>query len=66
MAPGWPMPLPPAWNRNIDCGWVEFKSGRDDVRGYFARPKGGKNLTAITSEKPEQPPPSAHSTASDD
>jgi carboxymethylenebutenolidase len=47
MAPGWPMPLPPAWNRNIDCGWVEFKSGRDDVRGYFARPKGGKNLTAI-------------------
>lgn len=47
MGPGWSMPLPPAWDRNVESGWVEFKSGKDDIRGYFARPKRAKNLPAI-------------------
>jgi carboxymethylenebutenolidase len=47
MTPGWPMPLPPTWNRHVNCGWVEFKSGGDDIRGYFAEPKGGANLPGI-------------------
>ena len=39
--------LPPRWEKDIDCGWVVFKSGNDDIRGYFAKPKGGRNLPAI-------------------
>jgi carboxymethylenebutenolidase len=39
--------MPPRWEKNLDCGWVIFKSGNDDIRGYFARPKGGRNLPAI-------------------
>ncbi|HEV2575014.1 MAG TPA: dienelactone hydrolase family protein [Beijerinckiaceae bacterium] len=41
-------PLPPRWDRKVDCGWVEFKSGNDDIRGFFAKPKGdAKGLPAI-------------------
>jgi carboxymethylenebutenolidase len=46
MAPP-PLPLPPPWRRDLDYGWVEFKSGKDDIRGYFAAKKGAKNLPAI-------------------
>ena len=35
------------WERDLDCGWVEFKSGKDDIRGYFAKPKGRRNLPGI-------------------
>jgi hypothetical protein len=38
------------------------KTNQDDRRQDNQR----KHLAAITSEKPEQPPTSAHSTASDD
>ena len=41
------LPLPPRWERDLHCGWVEFKSGREVIRGYVARPKGGSNLPAI-------------------
>ncbi|HUB96915.1 MAG TPA: dienelactone hydrolase family protein [Stellaceae bacterium] len=41
------IPLPPRWERDLDCGWVEFKSGKDDIRGYFAKPKARRNLPAI-------------------
>lgn len=41
------LPLPPRWERDLDYGWVVFKSGNDDIRGYFAKPKQGKNLPAI-------------------
>jgi len=41
------LPLPPKWEKDVDCGWVVFKSGKDDIRGYFAKPKGGTNLPAI-------------------
>jgi carboxymethylenebutenolidase len=33
-------PLPPRWDREVDCGWVEFPSGGETIRGYFAKPKG--------------------------
>ena len=39
--------LPPIWNKNIDCGWVEFKNGGTDLRGYLAKPKGAKKRPAI-------------------
>ena len=41
------LPLPPKWEKDVDCGWVVFKSGKDDIRGYFAKPKGGGNLPAL-------------------
>src|ERR1700722_11732941 len=41
------IPLPPRWERDLDCGWVEFKSGKDDIRGYLAKPKGKRNLPGI-------------------
>lgn len=41
------IPLPPRWERDLDCGWVEFKSGKDDIRGYFAKPKGRRDLPGI-------------------
>ncbi len=34
------LPLPPRWEKDLDCGWVVFHSGSDEIRGYFARPKG--------------------------
>jgi carboxymethylenebutenolidase len=39
--------LPPKWEKDLDCGWVVFKSGKDEIRGYFAKPKGGRDLPAI-------------------
>ena len=39
--------LPPRWEKDLDCGWVVFKNGNDDIRGYFAKPKDGRNLPAI-------------------
>ncbi|HEV8015765.1 MAG TPA: dienelactone hydrolase family protein [Stellaceae bacterium] len=47
MAEAYIIPLPPRWERDLDCGWVEFKSGRDDIRGYLAKPKGKRNLPGI-------------------
>jgi carboxymethylenebutenolidase len=47
MAEVYIVPLPPRWERDLDCGWVEFKSGKDDIRGYLAKPKGGRNLPGI-------------------
>ena len=41
------LPLPPKWERDLDCGWVVFKSGVDDIRGYLAKPKGGGGLPGI-------------------
>ncbi len=41
------MPLPPAWCRTIECGWVEFKRGGEELRGYFAQPKRGRNVPGI-------------------
>jgi carboxymethylenebutenolidase len=41
------IPLPPKWERDLDCGWVEFKSGKDDIRGYFAKPKNRRDLPGI-------------------
>lgn len=41
------LPLPPRWERDLDCGWVEYKSGADDIRGYLAKPKGGHDLPGI-------------------
>ncbi|HXQ53899.1 MAG TPA: dienelactone hydrolase family protein [Stellaceae bacterium] len=41
------IPLPPRWERELDCGWVEFKSGKDDIRGYFAMPAGRRHLPGI-------------------
>jgi carboxymethylenebutenolidase len=41
------IPLPPKWERDLDCGWVEFKSGKDDIRGYLAKPKGKRDLPGI-------------------
>ena len=34
------LPLPPKWERDLDCGWVVFKSGRDDIRGYLRQAEG--------------------------
>ena len=39
--------LPPKWERDLDCGWVTFQSGADTIRGYFAKPLGGRDLPAI-------------------
>jgi carboxymethylenebutenolidase len=41
------LPLPPRWERDLDCGWIEYKSGADDIRGYLAKPKRGGNLPGI-------------------
>ena len=41
------LPLPPRWERDVECGWVVFRSGPDEIRGYFAKPKGGRNLPGI-------------------
>ena len=41
------LPLPPKWEKDVDCGWVVFKCGKDDIRGYFAKPMGSANLPAI-------------------
>jgi carboxymethylenebutenolidase len=47
MAHSYQPPLPPRWNRNIRHGWVEFKSGADDIRGYLARPRAAAKAPAI-------------------
>lgn len=41
------LPLPPRWEKDVECGWVTFKSGADEIRGYFAKPKFGRNLPGI-------------------
>ncbi|MCC6473553.1 MAG: dienelactone hydrolase family protein [Burkholderiales bacterium] len=41
------LPLPPRWEKDLECGWVVFRSGATDIRGYFARPKGGTNLPGL-------------------
>jgi len=41
------LPLPPKWEKDVDSNWIVFKSGKDDIRGYFAEPKGGRGLPAI-------------------
>jgi carboxymethylenebutenolidase len=41
------LPLPPKWEKDVDCGWVVFNNGNTDIRGYLAKPKGGKNLPAL-------------------
>lgn len=41
------LPLPPRWEKDVECGWVVFKSGKDAIRGYFAKPRGGSNLPAL-------------------
>ena len=41
------LPLPPKWEKDLDCGWIVFKSGDDVVRGYFAKPKGREHLAAL-------------------
>ena len=41
------LPLPPKWEKDLDCGWVVFKSGNDDIRGYFAKPKGRSGLAGM-------------------
>ncbi len=41
------LPLPPKWEKDVECGWVTFNRGGTDLRGYFAKPKGGANLPAI-------------------
>jgi carboxymethylenebutenolidase len=41
------LPLPPKWEKDLDCGWIVFESGKDDIRGYFAKPKGRTGLPAI-------------------
>lgn len=41
------IPLPPKWEKDLDCGWVVFPSGKDEIRGYFAKPKGGTDLPGL-------------------
>ena len=41
------LPLPPRWERDLDCGWIEYKSGADDIRGYLAKPKRGGRLPGL-------------------
>ena len=41
------LPLPPKWERDVDCAWVVFKNGADEIRGYFAKPKDGADLPGI-------------------
>jgi carboxymethylenebutenolidase len=41
------LPLPPKWEKDLDYGWVTFRRGNDDLRGYFAKPKDGINLPGI-------------------
>jgi len=41
------LPLPPKWEKDLDCGWIVFKSGNDDIRGYFAKPKGRNSLPGL-------------------
>ena len=41
------LPLPPRWEKDIEYGWVTFTRNGDELRGYFAKPKGGKNLPGI-------------------
>ena len=41
------LPLPPKWEKDLEYGWVSFKRGTDELRGYFAKPKGGTNLPGI-------------------
>jgi carboxymethylenebutenolidase len=47
MAHSYQPPLPPRWNKAIQHGWVEFRSGSDEIRGYLARPRGGAKAPAI-------------------
>lgn len=44
---GYVIPLPPRWERDLETGWVEYKSAGEDIRGYFAKPKDAKDLPAI-------------------
>ena len=40
--------LPPKWEQDLDCGWVTFASGKETIRGYYAKPSGAqKGLPAI-------------------
>jgi carboxymethylenebutenolidase len=41
------LPLPPRWEKDLECGWVVFKSGKDEIRGYFAKAKGARNLPGL-------------------
>lgn len=41
------LPIPPRWEKDLEYGWVTFKRGNDELRGYFAKPKGGTNLPGI-------------------
>jgi carboxymethylenebutenolidase len=41
------LPLPPRWERDLDCGWIEYKSGADDIRGYLAKPKRSGRLPGL-------------------
>jgi dienelactone hydrolase len=41
------LPLPPKWEKDLDCGWVVYTSGGHDIRGYFAKPMDGTNLPGI-------------------
>jgi carboxymethylenebutenolidase len=41
------LPLPPKWEQDLECGWVTFESGKDLIRGYFAKPRDGNKLPAI-------------------
>jgi len=41
------LPLPPKWERDLDCGWVTFPSGKDEIRGYFAQRRNGRNMPGL-------------------
>jgi carboxymethylenebutenolidase len=41
------LPVPPRWEKDLEYGWVTFKRGNDELRGYFAKPKDGTNLPGI-------------------
>lgn len=41
------LPLPPRWEKDLECGWVVFNSGGDEIRGYFACPNGARKLPAL-------------------
>jgi carboxymethylenebutenolidase len=47
MAHEYKPPLPPRWNKKIEHGWVEFRNGADELRGYRAMPRGIRGAPAI-------------------
>ena len=30
------LPLPPRWEKDVECGWVTFRNGKDAIRGFVA------------------------------